>query len=508
MFNSTYNEAMLNQIKELYNDHTKGNYFSLLPLLFLATILYLQQAWVPGFFHDGYLYAAFGKHAAELGHWLIPHLNQSTYAEFPDHSPFLFILEGLFFKIFGSNVTQARIFGSLFSLGTIISLYHYTEKESSRKRAFYTTLAFISIYPLIKKTRFPNMDVALMFTMSFALFSYYKNEWLKCGVFSGLSLLIKGPMAFLIPLIMLIDILFNKSWKKLSDIKPWLSLLLALVIFSIWPILLFMNGRIDIFQKYLHSTFTHTISGGRGLESYQFHAYFVFLLKQTPHLFLLFLIMLFKAKDRLTKFSLTCFIVILLFLTAQKLKYSHYLIILYPFYALSVGQTLISFKEKIDLRITFGVKSLSIILSLVLLIFPLTTKIRRDKPLYKTKEIVESIKIKPNAWAIIGDSYPFFAAANFFAYYHHSEVYRAKASLLEAWLNEKDLNEHVIMDFPQEMNNFKWGFLVRSSEIENWKNKYNNFNDRLVVIAKFKKDNLSLLLPKIYFDNDSLLQLP
>jgi 4-amino-4-deoxy-L-arabinose transferase-like glycosyltransferase len=499
---------MFKHFKELYESHQKGEVFSIVPLIFLAIVLYLQQAWVPGFFHDGYLYAAFGKHASELGHWLIPHLNFSTYSEFPDHSPFLFMLEGLFFKLFGSGETQARIFGALFSLTTVCCLYLFLEKNTNRKRAFYTTLAFISIYPLIKKTRFPNMDLAIMLSMMLAFFSYYKNEWYKCGFFSGLSLLIKGPIAFLIPLVIFVHFVLTKSWDKLKSPKPWLSFVMAFAIFSLWPLLLYFNGRIDIFTKYLHSTFSHTISGGRGLESYQFHAYFVFLLKQTPHLFLLLIYVLIKKKDDLTKFSLVAFITILLFLTAQKLKYSHYLIVLYPYYALAVGEALERIKDDLSQKVSFFIKTITTIGALVLLIFPLTTKIKRDVPLYETKEVVESIKVKPNAWAIIGDSYPFFAATNFFAYYHHADVYRAKHSMIEAWLSEQDLDSHVIKDFDHDVNKYQWGFLVRSDDVKLWRSQYAQFNEKLVVVKSFNRKGLTLLLPKVYFYSDSLFKLP
>lgn len=500
--------AMLEQIKKFYRDHGEGEIFSIIPLLFLAVVVYLQQAWVPGFFHDGYLYAAFGKHASELGHWLIPHLNNSTYAEFPDHSPFLFILEGLFFTVVGSGETQARLFGAFFSLSTVVFLYLFVEKETSRKRAFYTTLLFITIYPLIKKTRFPNMDIAIMLTMMMALFSYYRGKWYLCGFFSGISMLIKGPIAFLIPLSIGVHLLITKGWSRLKSPSPWFAFLLTFLIFSIWPLALYLSGRFDIFQKYIHSTFFHTISDSRGLESYQFHAYLVFLAKQTPHILILLVLSLIKKKDDLTKFALSVFSTIFIFLTLQKLKYSHYLIPLYPFYALAVGGICLNLKEKLDQRITFGVKVLAGSAALVLLIFPLTTEIKRDRPLYETKEIVERLKVKPNAWAIVGDSYPFFAATNFFAYYYHAEVYRVHDSMMNAFMVGDDLNPHVIKDFPHETNNYRWGFLARLEHVKSWRERFDNFDNVFKTVVYFEKKNIVLLLPKIYFNDNALFKLP
>jgi hypothetical protein len=55
-------------MKSLINDK------KFLIIMALGVIVYLQHSWLQGFFQDGYLYAAFGKHAAENGHWLVPHL--------------------------------------------------------------------------------------------------------------------------------------------------------------------------------------------------------------------------------------------------------------------------------------------------------------------------------------------------------------------------------------------------------------------------------------------------
>ena len=80
------------------------------PLFFLAIVVYAQQAWVSGFFHDGYLYASLGKNAAIKDFWLIPHYTEQIYSRFSHHLPFIFILEGIFFKIFGASNTTARLF--------------------------------------------------------------------------------------------------------------------------------------------------------------------------------------------------------------------------------------------------------------------------------------------------------------------------------------------------------------------------------------------------------------
>ena len=157
--------------------------YSPLPVLLLALVLLFQQSWVPGFFQDGYLYAALSKNAAERGFWLVPHLSESLYPEFFHHSPFIFILQGLFFKIVGASYCTARIFGGLFTLGTLFLLYRWSRLLSGKKLAFYSCLLFITLLPLLKKSRFPNLDTPLMFFTLLCVY-YYTRFYFERKIYS------------------------------------------------------------------------------------------------------------------------------------------------------------------------------------------------------------------------------------------------------------------------------------------------------------------------------------
>ena len=178
-------------------------------LFFFGLTLYLNNAWVPGMFFDGHLYMTLGKHASDLGYWFIPHFSKSTHPEFSLHLPFVFILEGLFFKLFGSSYTAGRIFSALFSMGCFIILYLWARKKSEAQ-TFWSCFFFLIIPPLIKKTRFPGLDTPLMFfclLSAWLTFCYLTEESqakrLKLAIGAGLAwgcaLLTKGPIAFFVP---------------------------------------------------------------------------------------------------------------------------------------------------------------------------------------------------------------------------------------------------------------------------------------------------------------------
>jgi len=71
----------------------------------------------------------------------------------------------------------------------------------------------------MKKVRFPGMDMPLMLFTLMSIMFYYrayvenlKKYWLGCGIFFGLALLTKGPMALFIPLAILLHLLWTRKW--------------------------------------------------------------------------------------------------------------------------------------------------------------------------------------------------------------------------------------------------------------------------------------------------------
>ncbi|MCY4523763.1 MAG: hypothetical protein OXB84_03380, partial [Halobacteriovoraceae bacterium] len=125
------------------------------PLLFLGITLFAHHAWVNGFFHDGYLYATMGKNAALKGFWLIPHYTEEFYGRFHQHLPLVFILEGVFFKIFGASNVTARLFIGGFSLATltVLILWIFNLKgEKGKWWACMSPVVFLLTLPVLKQS--------------------------------------------------------------------------------------------------------------------------------------------------------------------------------------------------------------------------------------------------------------------------------------------------------------------------------------------------------------------
>lgn len=405
--------------------------------LTLFTILYLQNAWIPGFFADGYLYAAFGKNAAELGYWLIPHLTESINNEFFHHTPFIFILEGLFFKSFGSGYLQARIFGASFALFVFLSMWRFLKRINFKPDQIQLVLfLFISIPPLIKKSRFPNLDTPLMlFVFLSLLFQYLALEetnqkgrrryWFFSGALFGLALLTKGPAAILVLIASFFYLLVSKKLKVLLGPAPWLGMCLGFLIFSIWPTTLYFSDKTYIFKDWLHFTFVETILEARG-EPSPFYTYFLFLIKNASIWFILSLLAFHPRvlKNNLAKFSLIMMWSMLLFLSMARFKYSNYLMPIYPFMALCSGLSILEFKKSAASYFSRAYLTLTTIVGLALLSLPLTNGVHRDKPIFETRRILGDLKVSAKRWVIFGDSYPFWNLASLNAYEDRSHTVR------------------------------------------------------------------------------------
>lgn len=417
----------------------------------LALVLWAQNAWVAGFFHDGHLYAAFGKHMAQSGNWLVPSLSKSLYNDFSQHSPFIFILEGLFFKVIGHDFLQARLFGVLWTMATLVLLVQ-SLRRVNLNWAFFAGLLFCLLPPLMKKTRFPNMDLPLMFFQLAAALYYlrvFKGEakaWLKVGLFMGLGMLTKGPMIFLVASGMFAHLLWHKKLRLMLSPYFVLAIILSLFIFSLWPLSLKINGQFYIFEDWFRFIFLRTAVESRGDPS-PFWTYLVFLLKQAAPwiLFCLWSLKKVSNKDSFYSFWALWFTLGLLLLSFAGFKYSHYLIPLYPPFCIWAASSLVSLKETFHQRAYKVLSVLAVLVPVILCIFPIQTTSGREKEIFSIMEQLEHLPQRPKNWTIVEEVYPYFALANVVGYVEDSEAFEMKTGQFKQALNKADIDDVVYL---------------------------------------------------------------
>jgi 4-amino-4-deoxy-L-arabinose transferase-like glycosyltransferase len=446
-------------------------YSPFIGVLVLGLIIFAQHSWLPGMFPDGHLYGAFGKHAVEKGHWLVPHLSLSTYSRFPDHIPFVFILEGIFFKIFGVSYTSMRLFSAFFGIGSLLVLIRLAKQKFGFRVAWWSAFFLATLPPLMKKIRFPGLDLPLMF---FGLLCVYyldrgarKNrgvDWTWAGIFFGLSMLCKGPMAFYLPLGFLLYAISTKQWNLLTNPRAYLSLFLGFAVFGIWPLGLYLAGDGDIFQHYLHSIFSHTAYEGRGKVESSYFTYFILLAKQSPHLLILVVLGFWKRSQlksigRQEIFISSFFCALLIPISFFTFKLSHYLIPIFPFWALLAALITGRFEGKFRWMRQNSL-NIALVASLVLLIFPLTIESKRDRELQQIWSLLPHKEMRPGAWAIIDHVYPYFNMTNKAGWEDSSEVFQVSAEGYRQLLSGQNFEKYVDLDDLKKLPQFRWGILV------------------------------------------------
>jgi 4-amino-4-deoxy-L-arabinose transferase-like glycosyltransferase len=483
----------------------KDQSYSLGLIYFAAIVVLCQMAWVPGFFQDGHLYAGFAKNAAQFGHWLIPRLSEDTYSRFHQHPPFIFALGGIFFKIFGSSVTAARLFGVLFSLLSVFFITREAKKQNGDSLAFYAGLILIATLPFIKKSRFPNLDTPLMLFILLSILSYYRAfvsgksiGWILSGIFFGFALLCKGPPAFAIPLAILLHLGLTKNLKKLIKPLPWISLVLGMMIFSIWPLMLKLTGNFDVFEKFITNMSFNT--RGRGESDNNIFEYLIFLFKYAAPWLLLSLYGIFlsyKRKDHFILLMGSLFLSILIPFSFMTFKLSHYLVPLYPAMAVLAAYPITSWVSGRQVYIYGCLKVLIVIGALVLLIFPLTTKTRRDKEIFKVFEVVEKLENQPNSWGIIDSSYDFFRLANLLGFHNYNNAYKIQRNGLEAFLKGEKMESFVHHHQPIDLSGRKWIFLINPERAKHFSINFPDiYKEKLVPLIYIKKYNLLVLIER------------
>lgn len=405
-------------------------------LIFFLFSLYFVGINDRGMFHDGYLYAAYGKHAITMNRWLIPHLSHTTYAEFFHHTPFLFILEGAFFKGLGISYATARIFILLFLIVTAFYFFGFIKREKGHLVAVLWSLFFLLLPPLLKKSRFPNIDLPLMMFTTVSLVCAFlaitkeKNKyWWSSGFMFGLALLTKGPLALHIALVIFLFLIVEKKLYLLKNLIPWASFAFGLMIFSLWPLALKMYGRMDIFHQWVHFIFVESIFEGRGEKS-PFLTYFKFLLVNAPIWSLMTLYGFYQIKkktlipDALYRFSLIWFLSLLIPLSFMGLKYSNYLIPAYPAFALISLYSILNIKIETKEKIVHWSLPIIFIGLISSLFYNFKYKSHRDEVIYEAIDFARERNLPLKNWILYNDCYPFFSLQNLLAFEASASVHQ------------------------------------------------------------------------------------
>ena len=182
--------------------------------------------------------ADIAREMKQSGNWLTPTYNGVDYLDKP---AFYFKTVAFSLRIFGNNETAARIPSAVFGLGLLLLTYAFCCRMYSQRCALLA-VAVVATMPLFfAQSRIVIFDMELAFFSCGAIFAGYlaeetegksrRNWYLLGAAAAGLATLVKGPVGFLIPILVLL--IFNRTQHRRGAFRRLFSPLNFMVFFAI-----------------------------------------------------------------------------------------------------------------------------------------------------------------------------------------------------------------------------------------------------------------------------------
>ncbi len=330
----------------------------LLGLCFLIYFVNLGQwdLWSP----DEPRYAEVSREMVNRGDWILMHRNGHLYTDKPPL--FFWAIAVSSFLWQGFTPFSVRFPSALFGTLTVLLIFFIGKKLYSSRTGFLSGLVLATVYEFAYLSTRGNIDATLTFFTTASLFCFF--QWycdtqegkIRPGNLKGLSLygfyismglatLAKGPVGFILPLLVsLIYLVFQKDWGGIRRMKLLPGILLFMIVVLAWYLPAVTRGG----NIYLRETlFKHTMDayakGWTHVRPFYYYLYnfpldflpwFIFLPGAMVYGF-------FKEaieKRREFVFLFVWFAVIFLFFSISKGKRGLYLLPLYPAASLMVGK--------------------------------------------------------------------------------------------------------------------------------------------------------------------------
>ncbi len=325
--------------------------YSALTLLMIWLIAFVlpvgnRGLWSP----DEPRYTQVAWEMASADSWILPLLNQETYAEKP---PLFFWLIILTAHVSGFE-TASRYVSALFALGTILLVYRIGQENADQKTGWLSGLILMTLglYPSLIGTG--NIDITLTFFTTLSVYWYLRMldthaqiEMIPAWLSTGMAILLKGPVGLLLPWLTFIGwTLWERCHRRrLPALHLLWGPLLALSTAALWIIPACIYGGPEYTQSIL---FRQNV--GRAVSSFSHQQPFYYFFIHFPILALPWFPIFCEAipgakqfnrnNDRKEMFHVLWFLVIFVFFSLISGKRGRYLIPLFPVFSLMMAHAI------------------------------------------------------------------------------------------------------------------------------------------------------------------------
>ena len=307
-----------------------------------------RDLWEP----DETRYAVVAREMRETGDWILPHLNGEIYAEKP---PLFFWLVNLSAFFLGEDSELAnRLPAALAGFATILLTFFFGERLFNRRVGLVAALILATCLFFPQISRWMVLDSLLTLLFLLTLYCFYlgyereeqrRKYHLLAGLFMGLGVLTKGPVAYLTVPIFLIFALLQRGLKKFWTYDLLLGFLLSSALVLAWMIPACITGGEEYTKRILLGQMVARLSG----QAPHVHARsFFFYFTRFPVEFLPWVVFLppafvfaFRRGEGIRRkgllFLSVWFIFIFVFFTFVRGKKDNYILPLYPAAAILLG---------------------------------------------------------------------------------------------------------------------------------------------------------------------------
>jgi 4-amino-4-deoxy-L-arabinose transferase-like glycosyltransferase len=296
--------------------------------------------WAP----DEPRYAQVAHEMLQGKQWVVPHLGGEVYTQKP---PLFFWLIASSYSIFGINSFAVRLIPVLSVTGSILLTYLLGKRLFGERGGVCSAMVLATSIIVMHLGRRGNIDVTLMLmvTGSLALIARASLDnksklYLPAYLLMALGVLLKGPVAFLLPLLVMIFYLIAiGDAAKIGRTRIWLALIILVAIVGAWLIPATLTAGSQYFKTIV---FKQNI--GRAISSFSHKKPFYYYLLQFPHMFFPWIVFfpqaayyLLRNKTRENLFPLVWFAVVFVFFSLISGKRGLYILPLFPAAALITG---------------------------------------------------------------------------------------------------------------------------------------------------------------------------
>ena len=306
-----------------------------------------RDLWEP----DESRYAVIAREMRETGSWILPHLNGEIYAEKP---PLFFWLINLSTFFLGEDSELAnRLPSALAGLITLLVTFLFGERLFRARVGFLSAMVLATSFLFLQISRWMMLDSLVTLFFLLTLYCFHrgvegeegrKKYYLWAGLFMGLGVLTKGPLAYLPLPIFFVFTFFQKNLRKFWCRDLLWGFSLSVILALIWWIpACWIGGKEYIHWLLFKQAVGTYVEGGAHFHPEPIYFYFVrFPAEFFPWIVFLPTAFIFGLKRKFGKrkeflFLSVWFSFLFLFFTLSVGKKDNYLIPLYPAAAMMVG---------------------------------------------------------------------------------------------------------------------------------------------------------------------------